>query len=79
MTWNALIGVKCNGSINNTQWDAIKSESWVKNIWSAMGEWDFWIVLDESVQQQDQLENTVLNLRQQPWINDTQTSWIKEV
>ena len=79
MVWNAVVAVKCNGKLNDTHWETVKAWSSVKSVWSSMGDWDFWMLFDNSVNDQDKLEEAIFKLRQQDWISDTETSWWKEV
>ena len=78
MSWKAIVAVKCNGSLNETHWSAIKEWAGVERVWSTMGEWDFWVGFDSSVASQDQIESAVFELRKESWVGMTSTTWVKE-
>lgn len=79
MTWHAHIAVKGNGHFNDAHWDEVKSWPEVEKVWSTMGNWDWWVKLDSSVQAPTQIEALVADLRKKAWVSDTDTAWWKEV
>lgn len=77
MAWNAAISVKCNGKLNDTHWEAIKQWGWAERLWSTSGEWDFQLICNDHIANQDELEKAVFQLRSQAWVSDTNTQWWK--
>ena len=78
-TWSALVSVKCNGSLNATDWQAVKAWAAVEKVWSSSGHWDYEVELSSAIQAQDELEKTVFEIRALSWVDDTQTHWRKAV
>jgi len=78
--WRAQVNVKWNSNVPD--W---KSWDWIKNDWSevkwagsTMGDWDLTLWVD--VKTPADLENFVHSkVRSKKWVEDTQTSWTKEV
>lgn len=79
MAWNAFVAVRCNGKLNDNHWNEVKSWAQVKKIWSAMGDWDFWLETNDKIKNTDELEHFVFNLRKQPWVEATSAQWWKEL
>ena len=79
MSWNAAIAIKCNGKFNDTHWEAIKKWGWTEKLWSTSGEWDFQLVCNNNISDQNQLEEAVFQLRNQDWVTDTNTQWWKSL
>lgn len=79
MSWNAYIAVRCNGKLNEAHWDEVKQWPEVEQVWSSMGEWDYWMKLNSPIDQPGKLETFVFNLRKEPWVESTCARWWKEV
>lgn len=79
MSWNAYVAIACNGKINDSHWNEVKAWGEVQKVWSSMGEWDFWLALNEKVADVEGLESFVFKLRNMGWVDKTCTWWWKEV
>tara|TARA_B100001093_G_scaffold442489_1_gene444239 strand:+ start:860 stop:1177 length:318 start_codon:yes stop_codon:yes gene_type:complete len=77
MTWNASISIKCNGKLNKTHWEAVKEWGWVQQLWSTSGDWDFQLICNDKISDQNALQSAVFDLRKQEWIEDSKTQWWK--
>ena len=79
MKWNAYIAVKGNGNLTNAHWGQVKQWAGVDAIWSATGEWDWWIKLNSNTQNMGDVEGLAHKLREQAWVTDTNTQWWKAI
>jgi len=79
MSWNAHVWVKCNNELKpNDSWDSMKDWQDVRRAWWTMGDWD--LVLEVDCDSPDKLEEFVWKeLRKKPWVNETHSTWTKEV
>lgn len=77
--WTAQVQVKWNKDAQSDQnWDWLRDWSEVKWAWSTMGDWDMTLWLD--VETPAQLEAFVHDkLRTKGWVEDTKSTWTKEV
>lgn len=77
--WTAQVQVKWNKDApQGENWSWLKDWSEVKWAWSTMGDWDMTLWLD--VSSPEELENFVhTKLREKKWVEDTKSTWTKEV
>ncbi len=77
--WSAQIDVKWNKDAPATaDWSWLKEWSEVKWAWSTTGDWDMTLWVD--VATPEALENFVHDkLRTKNWVQDTRSTWTKEV
>lgn len=77
--WTAQVDVKWNKNAPATaNWDWLKEWSEVKWAWSTTGSWD--MTLWGDVSNPEELEAFVHNkLRNTDWVEDTRSTWTKEV
>ena len=77
--WTAQVQVKWNkGAPQGEDWSWLKDWSEVKWAWSTMGDWDMTLWLE--VRTPEELENFVhTKLRTKNWVEDTRSTWTKEV
>ena len=77
--WTAQVQVKWNKDApQGDNWSWLKDWSEVKWAWSTMGDWDMTLWLD--VATPAELENFVhTKLREKNWVEDTKSTWTKEV
>lgn len=77
--WTAQVQVKWNKDApQGENWEWLKDWSEVKWAWSTMGDWDMTLWLD--VSSPADLEKFVHEkLRTKNWVEDTKSTWTKEV
>lgn len=77
--WTAQVQVKWNKDApQGENWSWLKDWDEVKWAWSTMGDWDMTLWLD--VSNPEDLEKFVHEkLRTKNWVEDTKSTWTKEV
>jgi hypothetical protein len=78
MECKANIAVKGTGNLSKADWKKIKSWGKVEKIWTCSGEWDWWIQLNANLNW-DEVKQFVWNLRQEPWVSNTNTWYLEEI
>jgi len=76
--WNAHVYLRWSHDYKDSNWEWLKKYPQVKRAWSTMGDWDCCLEVDVATPQ-DLEEFVWKQLRTQPWVWSTHSTWSKEV
>ena len=79
MEWRAQVWVKWNKNFSQKKcWESVKVWKEVTAAWSTMGDWD--MLLEVKAKTPDDVEAFIWKkLRETNWVEQTHTSWAKEM